>query len=129
VSESVSGWVSDIVSQSVSQSVSESVSHSGSELVAATTHQVVQQRHDEVLARAHGAVVVSLEGADGVVAVAGAPALLVQAGHEAEGVVGEEAAVVERHGQQLRGGASAHHLVVSVLVSARGGKERRREGE
>ena len=65
-----------------------------------TPHQVVQQRHDEVLPRAHGAVVVALEGADGVVAVAGAFALFVQPGHEAEGVVREEAAASKGAGKQ-----------------------------
>lgn len=55
-------------------------------------HQVVEQGHDEVLSGAHGAVVIALKGANGVIAVAGTLTLLVEAGHEAEGVVGKKAA-------------------------------------
>ena len=81
------------------------------------TYQVIQDRHNEVLSGTHGAIVVSLKGAHGVVAVDCALAVLVQAGHHAEGVVREEPPAVQSVAQQLGHGLATHIPTMAVLIS------------
>lgn len=80
----------------------------------AAADQVVQQRDDELLPAALRCVLHPLKAADCIVGEDGALALAVDARHHVEGVVGEEAAVVQRVAQHLQGGGDGRPCTVGV---------------
>lgn len=84
---------------------------------------VVQERHDQAGSGARGAAHLALVAADGVVAVDGALAVLVEAAEDGVRVVGEEALAVENGGQALGAGVDAHGLAVAVAVHLAHGVE------
>lgn len=91
-------------------------------------YQVIKNRHQIVLSGTHDAVVIPLVRAHRVVAVHGTLAFLVQASHHAEGVVREEAAVVQGHTQKLGDGGTAHCRGVAVLVLGQSGTQHSAQG-
>lgn len=84
---------------------------------------VVEERGDERASGAGGAAGLALVGADGVVGVQGADAVLVQPAEDGVDVVGEEALVVEDVAEALGAGVHAHLLVVLELVHLDDGVE------
>jgi hypothetical protein len=69
-----------------------------------TTYQVVQNGHNIVLTRAHAAIVVALEGTNGIVSVHGPLAFLVHSAHHAKGIIREKSTRVQSDTQQLSNG-------------------------
>lgn len=79
--------------------------------------QIVQQRPQEVLSRAHATIIVAFERTNGVVAVNAAFSFVVEASNHTEGVVREEAAIVQCCTQQLCDGRGAHLDILGMGVS------------
>ena len=86
---------------------------------AGSLELVVQNGLNEVLAGALARVSHPLVRADGVVSVNAPSALIVQTRAKVEGVVGEEALVVEGVSEHLGHRGAAHGLFVKVLVILR----------
>ena len=84
---------------------------------------VVEEGHDETTGGAAGAGLLALVAADGVVAVDGALALLVEPAEDGVDVVGEEALLVEDGRQALGARVDGHGLAVPVPVHLADGVE------